>query len=92
MGQGLGKQAKILKSYKNSPKRVLGPGNFKTLRIGPELQDGSALGINVIKEAQLVIYFIYMGCKLRNTQDTRPNFFYVMLLCDNMSMHITCHS
>ena len=72
---GLGQQAKICKELQTAPKGVLGPGDFKKLRIGPRITRWTKLGINVIKEAHLVIYFnlFYKGCKIRKTQDIRPN-------------------
>ena len=57
IGSGLGQRDKICKVLQTGPKRVLGPGKFKALRIGPELQDGSTLGIYVINEAHFVIIF-----------------------------------
>ena len=56
LGFGLGQQAKIVRSYNSGPKGVLGPGDLKRYGSGQKLQDG-LLGINVIKEAQYVIYF-----------------------------------
>ena len=60
LDQDWAKKAESVKCYKTGPKRVLGPGNFKTLQIGLELQDGSALGIYVINEAHFVIYFLFI--------------------------------
>ena len=45
LGFGLGQQAKICKELQIGPKRVLGPGDFKKLRIGPELQVGQLWGL-----------------------------------------------
>ena len=42
---GLGQQAKICKELQIGPKRVLGPGDFMKLRIGPELQVGPLWGL-----------------------------------------------
>ena len=56
IGYGLGHKAKICKELQISPKGVLGPGDLKSFGPGQKLQDG-LLGINVIKEAQYVIYF-----------------------------------
>ena len=44
-GIRLGQQAKICKVLQNRPKKSFGPREFKTLRIGPQIQDGEALGL-----------------------------------------------
>ena len=73
MGFGLGRKAKIVKSYNSGPKGVFGPGDLKGCGSGQTLQDG-LLGINVIKEAQYVIYFTNV-VKLRKPKTSGPIIF-----------------
>ena len=49
MRSGLGQQAKICKVLQNRPKKSFGPREFKTLRIGPQLQDGVGRLKNILR-------------------------------------------
>ena len=82
MGFGLGQKAKIVKSYNSGPKGVLGPGDLKGCGSGQTLQDG-LLGINVIKEAQYVIYFTSV-VKLEIPKTSSPTQFFFNMLVDAM--------
>ena len=72
---------KFVKSYKQAQKEFWAQKTLRRIGSGQNYKMDQ-LGINVIKEAHLVIYLIYFTSvvKLGKTQDIRPN----LILCLNM--------
>ena len=74
------KRPKFVKSYNTGPKGVLGPGDFNEAADRARNYKRTRLGINVIKEAQYVIYFTSV-VKLGKPKTSGPIYF---MLCDAM--------
>ena len=83
LGYGLGQQAKIVKSYNTGPKGVLGPGDLKRCGSGQNFNMDQIGDFEIIEPKFNLFYKCW---KIRNTQNIRPNIFFLCLWC----YEITC--